>query len=70
MSAPTYGPLEGPRVRFAGPVEHPTLADYRLISSLMRELPNDGRWTQARRGRWLKAVASTIDFIVEVGEED
>ena len=44
-------------------------ADYRVISSLMQQLPNDGKWTRSRRDRWVEAMAKAIDFLTEIVEE-
>ncbi len=40
--------------------------DLRLLSGLIQQLPKDGNWTQARRDRWLKAMAANVDLIVTV----
>jgi hypothetical protein len=43
--------------------------DYRLISAVMQQLPKDGKWTKARRDRWIQAVAASVDLLVEVTGE-
>lgn len=42
--------------------------DYRLISAVIQQLPKEGRWTAARRQRWIDAMTSAIDLIVETVE--
>ena len=44
-------------------------SDYRLISAVMQQLPKDGKWTKARRDRWLEAVAANVDLLVEMIDE-
>lgn len=53
----------------ATPDEPTTLADYRLLVSLINQLPRDGRWSKARRDRWIQAVTANVDLLVEVEEE-
>ena len=43
--------------------------DYRLISALVQQLPDSGRWTAERRGRWLDALTSTMDLLIEIVDE-
>jgi hypothetical protein len=43
--------------------------DYRLISAVMQQLPKDGKWTKARRDRWIQAVSASVDLLVEITEE-
>ena len=45
------------------------LLDYRLISAVMQQLPTDGKWTSARRERWVLAVTAAVDLLVEVVDE-
>lgn len=42
-----------------------TQLDYRVLSSLIQQLPVDGRWTQAKRDRWMKALTAAVDLLVE-----
>jgi len=42
--------------------------DYRLISAVMQQLPRDGKWTKARRDRWIQAVSASVDLLVEITE--
>ncbi|MGB6838606.1 MAG: DUF5343 domain-containing protein [Dehalococcoidia bacterium] len=43
--------------------------DYRLVSAVMQQLPKDGKWTKARRDKWIEAVAANVDLLIEVIEE-
>ena len=43
--------------------------DYRLISALIQQLPRDGRWSKAKRDRWLLAMTSAVDLLFEVTED-
>ena len=45
-------------------------ADYRLLAALMQQLPKDGRWSKARRDRWIQAVSASVDLLVEITEEN
>lgn len=40
--------------------------DYRLISAVIQRLPRDGKWTPEKRDRWLQALTSAIDLLIEV----
>ena len=42
--------------------------DYRLISAIVNQLPTEGKWSSARRERWLSALTAAVDLIVEVEE--
>ena len=44
-------------------------ADYRLLAVMMQRLPRDGRWTMTQRDRWLKAIESNIDLLIEIVPE-
>lgn len=43
-----------------------TGADYRLLVTLLDQLPLNGKWSQQRRDRWLQAVTANLDLLVEV----
>lgn len=43
-------------------------ADYRLLVTLLDQLPTEGRWTRERRDRWLQAVTANLDLLVEIIE--
>jgi hypothetical protein len=36
----------------------------------MQQLPKDGRWTQARRDRWIAAFEANVDLLVEIEGDD
>jgi hypothetical protein len=39
--------------------------DLRLLSALIQQLPKDGRWSKARREKWIQAVTATVDLLIE-----
>ncbi|MGD0018936.1 MAG: DUF5343 domain-containing protein [Candidatus Limnocylindrales bacterium] len=43
--------------------------DYRLISAVIQRLPRDGKWTPDKRDRWLQALTSAVDLLIEVEAE-
>ena len=61
---PTLPPLHAPPL----PTPPSTRRDYRLIASVFERLPDEGRWSAARRARWLQLVAAAVDELVEVVE--
>lgn len=42
--------------------------DYRLISAIIQQLPHDAHWSAEKRKRWLEAMTSAVDLIIEVTE--
>jgi len=75
VARPPAQVIRPPSIESAEAVGQPTVTqaeggpDYRLISAVMQQLPKDGRWTKARRDRWIQAVAASVDLLVEVTEE-
>lgn len=57
--------VESATVHQSPPSEGP---DYRLVSAVIQRLPREGKWTSAQRERWLAAMTSAIDLIIEVEE--
>ncbi len=43
-----------------------TAPDYHLADVLIQQLPEDGKWTKARRDLWMQAMTSAVDLLVEV----
>ena len=43
-------------------------SDYRLISAVIQRLPRDGKWTADKRDRWLQALTSAVDLLIEIEE--
>ncbi|MBI4318521.1 MAG: DUF5343 domain-containing protein [Chloroflexi bacterium] len=43
--------------------------EYRLLAALMQHLPPEARWTKRKRDKWLQAVASAVDLMVEIVDE-
>lgn len=41
----------------------------RMVSQLIDMLPRTGMWTARRREVWLKALAATLDLVIEVEDE-
>ncbi len=47
-------------------IQDDTGADYRLISAIIQHLPQSGSWTAEERDRWLKAMTSSVDLIIQI----
>ncbi len=43
-------------------------ARYQLMQVLLKQLPDDGIWTQKRHDQWLKAVETSVDLLIEITE--
>jgi hypothetical protein len=43
--------------------------DYQLVQALVHQLPKHGRWTAARRDRWIQALIANVDLLVDITEE-
>ena len=43
--------------------------DYRLVSSIVQQLPKNGYWSAEKRGKWLAAMTSAIDLLIDVQDE-
>lgn len=48
------------------PIYQPVPSDSDVLNWLLLQLPANGKWTQARRDRWVAAQVSFIDLIIEV----
>lgn len=44
----------------------PEQARMRLMQLFLQQLPRDGKWTWAKRQRWIGAVTATLDFVIEI----
>jgi hypothetical protein len=44
-------------------------ADYRLLVSLIQQLPETGTWSQGKRDKWVQAMTANVDLLVTVEEE-
>lgn len=42
--------------------------DIRLITAIIQQLPRERRWSAARRERWLAAITSAVDLLIETEE--
>lgn len=42
--------------------------DIRLITAIIQQLPKERRWSTGRRDRWLTAITSAVDLLIEVDE--
>lgn len=56
-------PVEEPVASVRGQTTNP---NYHLVTTLIDHLPPDRKWTKAERERWLQAMASVLDLLVEV----
>jgi hypothetical protein len=43
-----------------------THPDYGLLNGLLKQLPPDGKWTKARRDKWIQAMTASVDLLVDV----
>jgi hypothetical protein len=43
---------------------------YALLEALLRQLPEDRRWTKEQRDRWLQALTANVDLLVDVVEAE
>lgn len=43
--------------------------DFRLVSSIVQQLPKSGQWTSDKRQRWLDAMTSAIDLLIDVQDD-
>jgi hypothetical protein len=51
------------------PDTHPMMSGlHPLLTGVLQELPPNGRWTAAKRERWLAAVTSAVDLLYTVEE--
>jgi hypothetical protein len=41
---------------------------YMLLTGLLRQLPSERRWSQARREQWLAAFTAMLDLMIEVAD--
>lgn len=44
--------------------------DIRLITAIIQQLPRERRWSASRRDRWLAAITSAVDLLIEVKEDE
>lgn len=45
---------------------HSTQPDFVLLQNLIKQLPSTGKWTQARRDKWIKAVEANVDVLIDI----
>ena len=48
------------------PPSQPTC--YQVIDAIVAQLPSTGTWSKPRRDRWLAAMTSAVDLIIETGD--
>lgn len=44
------------------------MVDIRLITAIIQQLPRERRWTSSRRQKWLGAIESAVDLLIETDE--
>jgi hypothetical protein len=44
------------------------VVDIRLITAIIQQLPRERRWTGSRRKKWLLAIESAVDLLIEIDE--
>ena len=43
--------------------------DFRLVSAIVQQLPRNGPWTSEKRQKWIDAMTSAVDLLIEVQEK-
>ena len=43
--------------------------DYRMVSAVFEQLPQDGKWTGERRAKWLQAMTAAVDLLTDLDAE-
>lgn len=46
------------------------MVDIRLITAIIQQLPRERRWTSSRRQKWLGAIESAVDLLIETDEPE
>lgn len=46
------------------------MLDIRLITAIIQQLPRERRWTSSRRQKWLGAIESAVDLLIETDEPE
>ena len=64
LQPPTPQPPQSPQS--PQPPLQPTR--YQVIDAIVAELPSIGTWSKPRRDRWLAAMTSAVDLIIETGD--
>lgn len=67
MATATAGMIPG-QLPASGDQPSDGTPDYRLLNVLLQQLPREGRWSRERREKWLQAMQSAVDLVVEVTE--
>lgn len=44
------------------------MVDIRLITAIIQQLPRERRWTSSRRQKWLAAIESAVDLLIETDD--
>lgn len=44
------------------------MVDIRLITAIIQQLPRERRWTTSRRQKWLGAIESAVDLLIEIDD--
>lgn len=52
--------------RTPSPPGQQTTDHYRLLTSLLQQLPEERSWTQQQRDRWLRAFQGNLDLFIDV----
>jgi hypothetical protein len=72
--APRPKPGKKPTAQQAEPVsqdrssDDEAMLDIRLITAIIQQLPRDRRWSTSRRQRWLGAITSAVDLLIETDD--
>jgi hypothetical protein len=44
--------------------------DIRLITAIIQQLPRERRWSAGRRERWIAALTTALDLLIEVNDDE
>ncbi len=59
---------DGSQGAVTAPHPSPFLRHYGLVDAIVSQLPQDGRWSKDKRQRWLNAVESAIDLLIDMDD--
>lgn len=49
--------------------DDPQEYEFKIVSSIVQELPRNREWTSDKRKRWIEAITSAVDLLIDVRDE-